>query len=128
MPKKKGKIVVAVSGGFDPIHFGHVRLFEEAKKLGDELVVILNNDNWLQKKKGFIFMPEKERKELIEALQYVDRVIISGHGPEPEDMSVNTELKKLKPAIFANGGDRTQKNIFIQRKIKSNFYYLVCRK
>ena len=111
MPKKKGKIVVAVSGGFDPIHFGHVRLFEEAKKLGDELVVILNNDNWLQKKKGFIFMPEKERKEVIKAFRFVDRVVISSHGPDPKDMSVNAELKRLKPDIFANGGDRTKKNI-----------------
>ncbi len=48
----KKPIVVAVSGGFDPIHIGHVRLFQEAKKLGDELVVILNNDNWLADKKG----------------------------------------------------------------------------
>ena len=45
--RKKKKIIVAVSGGFDPVHVGHIRLFKEAKKLGDELVVILNNDNWL---------------------------------------------------------------------------------
>ena len=69
------KVVVAVSGGFDPIHIGHVRMFERAKTLGDELVVILNNDNWLKKKKGFSFMPEKERKEVIEALRVVDRVV-----------------------------------------------------
>ena|SRR3989344_4871619 len=56
---KKRKIVVAVSGGFDPIHVGHVRLFRKAKKFGDELVVILNNDNWLQKKKGFMFSPQE---------------------------------------------------------------------
>ena len=68
-PSKKKPVVVAVSGGFDPIHIGHVRMFERAKALGDELVVILNNDNWLKKKKGFAFMPEKERKEVIEALR-----------------------------------------------------------
>ena len=59
---KKKKTVVVVSGGFDPIHIGHVRLFEAARKLGDELVVILNNDNWLKKKKGKIFMPQQERR------------------------------------------------------------------
>ena len=67
MPRRKvkNKIVVAVSGGWDPVHIGHVRLFNEAKKLGDELVVILNNDNWLRKKKGFVFMPQAERKEIL---------------------------------------------------------------
>lgn len=105
------KKIVAVSGGYDPLHIGHVRLFKEAKKLGDELVVILNNDNWLKKKKGFIFMPEQERKELIEALSVVDRVVISKHISNPEDMSVLNELRSVKPDIFANGGDRTEKNI-----------------
>ncbi len=105
------KIVVAVSGGFDPVHVGHVRLFREAKKLGDWLVVILNNDNWLTEKKGRPFMNQAERKEVIEAIRYVDRVIISGHPSNPIDMSVCRELEMLKPGIFANGGDRTKENI-----------------
>ena len=109
MPKKK-KVVVAVSGGFDPIHVGHVRMFQEAKKLGDELVVILNNDHWLQAKKIDIFMPVRERKELIEALAPVDRVIITGHKKNPSDMSVSHELRALRPDIFANGGDRDERN------------------
>lgn len=104
--KNKKKIIVAVSGGFDPVHFGHVRLFKEAKDLGDELVVILNNDNWLKKKKGFVFMPEQERKEVIESMRWVDRVIFTKHSEDPNDMSVCRELKKIKPDIFANGGDR----------------------
>jgi len=103
-PKKK---VVAVSGGFDPIHVGHVRMFHEAKKLGDELVVILNNDNWLKKKKGFAFMPEEERKEVIEGLRPVDRVIISKHKPGTNDMSVSSEIMELKPDVFGKGGDRS---------------------
>lgn len=111
MPKKTKKIVVAVSGGFDPIHIGHIRMFEKARALGDELVVILNNDNWLKKKKGYAFMPEKERKEIIEALRVVDRVVLSKHGPNPKDMSVVRELRGLKPDIFANGGDRKHDNI-----------------
>lgn len=107
----KKEIIVAVSGGMDPLHVGHIRLFQEAKKLGDKLVVILNNDNWLRKKKGYVFMREDERKEVIAALAAVDKVIITGHKSNQDDMSVCAELKKLKPAIFANGGNRTAKNI-----------------
>ncbi|HRR94884.1 MAG TPA: adenylyltransferase/cytidyltransferase family protein [Candidatus Paceibacterota bacterium] len=108
--KQKKEIVVAVSGGFDPVHIGHVRLFKEAKALGDKLVVILNNDNWLKKKKGYVFMLQKERKELIENFKWVDKVILTSHKPNPIDMSVSKELAKLKPDIFANGGDRKKGN------------------
>ena len=97
---------VAVSGGFDPIHIGHVEMMEEAKALGDKLVVIINNDHWLKKKKGFAFMPEKERAAIIKALRCVDEVIITSHEDNPSDMSVCKELETLKPDIFANGGDR----------------------
>lgn len=109
-PKRK-KVVVAVSGGFDPIHIGHVRMFRDAKKLGDELVVILNNDNWLNKKKGYVFMPEQERKEVIENLRMVDRVIVTKHNKHTNDMSVSTEIMKLKPDIFGKGGDRNPSNV-----------------
>lgn len=95
-----------MSGGFDPIHPGHIRMLKEAKDLGDVLVVILNNDNWLLKKKKFTFMTVKERKEVLEAIKYVDEVLVSGHKHDPEDMSVSEELRRLKPDIFANGGDR----------------------
>lgn len=109
MAKKKEKIVM-VSGGFDPIHIGHIRYMQEAKKLGDKLIVIINNDNWLNSKKGYVFMPDKERKEIIEALGCVDKVIISLHPKNPKDMSVCKELAKIKPHIFANGGDRDEKD------------------
>ncbi len=111
MKNNKKKIIVAISGGWDPIHVGHIKLFREAKKLGDKLVVILNNDNWLRKKKGYVFMSEKERKEIVEAINGVDRVVITKHKPDPSDTSVCAELKKIKPDIFANGGDRTLDNI-----------------
>ncbi len=111
MPIKNKKTLVAVSGGFDPIHIGHVRMFERAKKLGDKLVVILNNDNWLAKKKGYSFMSENERKEIIKGLRVVDRVVITSHPKNTKDMSVCAELLKLKPDIFANGGDRKLDNI-----------------
>ena len=108
--KKSKKIVVAVSGGFDPIHIGHVRMFENARALGDELVVILNNDNWLRAKKGFAFMPERERKEVIEGLRAVDRVGFTRHKPNDGDMSVSRALRAVRPHIFANGGDRNAAN------------------
>ena len=111
MIKSKNKIVVAVSGGFDPIHIGHVQLFQRAKKLGDELVVILNNDNWLMKKKRLVFMHQNERKKIIESIKGVDRVVLTKHLENPTDMSVCAELLKLRPQVFANGGDRTHQNI-----------------
>jgi len=101
---------VAVSGGFDPLHIGHVRMFEAARKLGDKLVVILNNDNWLRDKKGFAFMPAKERAEIIKKFPFVDKVVITDHKPSDPDRSVVRALRKIMPAIFANGGDRDTKD------------------
>lgn len=112
--KSKRGLVVAVSGGFDPVHIGHVRMVNEAKQLAGpngKLVVILNNDNWLKAKKGFVFMNEKERKEIMQSLKNVDHVIITSHKKNPKDMSVCFDLSKIKPHVFANGGDRTKKNI-----------------
>lgn len=109
--KKTKKKIVMVSGGFDPVHIGHVRMFQEAKKLGDELVVIINNDNWLKLKKGYVFMPEHERKEIIEAFEAVDRVILSSHGKNTKDISICKDLLFLRPHIFAKGGDRHAGNI-----------------
>ncbi len=97
---------VAVSGGFDPIHIGHIEMLKEAKELGEKLIVIVNNDNWLKKKKGFAFMNENERKQIVEAIRYVDEVVLTNHPENPDDMSVCAELEKIKPDIFANGGDR----------------------
>ena len=100
-------VTVAVSGGFDPIHVGHIRYFKEAKKLGDKLVVILNSDQFLKNKKGYIFMPFEERKELLESIKYVDEVVRC----IDKDQTVCQTLRKLKPDIFAKGGDRNLKNI-----------------
>ena len=109
--KKSRKIVVAVSGGFDPVHIGHVRMFNEAKKLGHKLVVILNNDNWLMLKKGYVFMPEAERKEIIESFAAVDEVVLSSHEKNTKDISICGDLRKVRPHIFAKGGDRHSGNI-----------------
>lgn len=104
MSLRKEKVIVAVSGGFDPVHVGHIEMFQKARALGDRLVVILNADVWLMKKKGYVFMPEQERKKLLEALRDVDEVFL--YKPNPLVMDVSGALRTLQPAIFANGGDR----------------------
>jgi len=98
----KKKKLVMVSGGFDPVHVGHLRMFQEAKKLGDELVVVLNCDRWLHKKKGKAFMNSADRSEIIKGFACVDHVYVL----ETERMDVGEAIEHWKPAIFANGGDR----------------------
>ena len=102
---------VCVSGGFDPIHVGHLRMFERARQLGDRLVVIVNNDNWLKLKKGYSFMHQEDRKEIILGFSCVDEAILTGHLEDAVDMSVCEELRLIQPDIFANGGDRKADNI-----------------
>lgn len=102
--------MVMVSGGFDPVHIGHVRLFNDAKKLGDELIVVINNDHWLRSKKGYAFMPDFDRKEIIEAIKSVDRVLLSSHKKNTKDFSISKDIALLCPHVFANGGDRDEKN------------------
>jgi len=100
------KKIVAISGGFDPIHIGHLRMFKEARALGDHLVVIINNDNWLRTKKNFVFMPQEERAEIIKEFPFVDEVVFTEHSEDDPDRSVTRELARIQPHIFANGGDR----------------------
>ncbi len=71
----------------------------------------MNNDNWLKYKKGYVFMPENERKEILEALVGVDEVFVSEHAPNTSDISICEALKKIRPHIFAKGGDRNTGNI-----------------
>lgn len=96
-----------VSGGFDPLHKGHVRYLKEAKKLGDVLFVILNSDKFLIKKKGYNFMSFAERKEILEELKCVDSVVKC----IDKDQTVCETLKLWKPDIFAKGGDRFYNNV-----------------
>lgn len=102
---------ICVSGGFDPIHIGHLRMFQEARELGDKLIVVVNNDNWLRIKKGYNFMVEDDRKEIILGFGCVDQVVLTSHSKDSTDMSVCEELRLIKPDVFANGGDRKADNI-----------------
>ena len=99
--------IVAVSGGFDPVHIGHLRMFQQARLLGDKLVVILNNDAWLKRKKGKAFMTQDERAEIIRGFACVDDVYIIQNKKEDH---VVTGLRMVQPDIFANGGDRKDEN------------------
>ena len=110
---------VVVSGGFDPIHIGHLRLLKEAKEIGDHLIVILNSDKFLVEKKGFCFMPFLERKEILMGISVVDEVVKSIDS----DHTVIKTIKKLSREnsinVFANGGDR--------KEIKDIPEYKVCK-
>jgi len=106
--------VVIVTGGFDPLHSGHISYFNAAKALGDYLVVGVNSDAWLERKKGRSFMPWSERASIIDNLQMVDDVI----DFNDDDNTAIDAIRKVRDfwksaesIIFANGGDRTKHNI-----------------
>ena len=98
---KESRTVVA-SGYFDPIHVGHIEYLEMAAKLGDKLIVIVNNDNQAVLKKGAPFMTEGDRLKIVSSLKCVDEVFLS----IDEDPTVCRSLQAVNPDIFAKGGDR----------------------
>ena len=97
--------VICVSGGFDPVHIGHLRMMQEASKFG-KVVVIVNSDDWLMRKKGYIFMPFEERCEIIRGFAGVHATT----HVEDADNTVCEALRRLKPDYFGNGGDRKTDN------------------
>ena len=106
--------IIIVSGGFDPLHSGHIAYFKSAKALGDHLVVALNSDEWLVSKKGKYFMPFEERKTIIENLSCVDSVIDFEDDHLGSATNALIKIKELYPnddISFANGGDRNKGNI-----------------
>tara|TARA_B110000495_G_scaffold58455_1_gene49548 strand:+ start:331 stop:1089 length:759 start_codon:yes stop_codon:yes gene_type:complete len=107
------KTIVLVTGGFDPLHSGHIAYFKEAKELGDILIVGLNSDEWLERKKGKAFMPWNERLTIVNNLQMVDEVFTF---MDDDDTAINfiKQVRAHYPTdklIFANGGDRTTDNV-----------------
>tara|TARA_R110000824_G_scaffold14713_3_gene62409 strand:+ start:1808 stop:2326 length:519 start_codon:yes stop_codon:yes gene_type:complete len=105
MSKSTNKKKVCVSGGFDPVHIGHLRMIEAAAKHGN-VVVIVNSDDWLMRKKGYIFMPFKERCEILEGFKCVSGTT----SVQDTDGTVCEALQRIKPDYFANGGDRKTDN------------------
>lgn len=105
--------VVIITGGFDPLHSGHIAYINEARNLGDVLIVGINSDEWLIRKKGKYFLPFIERKIILQSIKDVDTVI----DFDDSDNSARDAIlivRKMYPAckiIFANGGDRTKNNI-----------------
>ena len=109
----KRKKIVLVTGGFDPLHSGHISLFKDASKLGGELIVGINSDKWLIRKKGVFFLPQNERKIVIENLKMVNKVIFWDDEDNTACKAIEhllSNLKKDQILVFANGGDRKIKN------------------
>ena len=117
------EIIILVTGGFDPIHSGHIAYFKDAKKLGNKLIVGVNSDNWLIQKKGSAFLPIQERIEIVSNLRVVDAAI---EFEDDEYQSASNAIQKVlemypdNKIIFANGGDRNQANIPEMEKFVNN--------
>ena len=107
------KTIVIASGGFDPIHSGHINYLNEAAKLGNYLFVAVNSDAWLVRKKGKAFMEWNERATIVQNLKPVDSVIaFDDFDGTAKDAIIKVRKYNLDAKIiFANGGDRTKDNI-----------------
>jgi len=99
-----GKIIV-LSGGFDPLHVGHLRMIESANEIAP-VTLVLNSDAWLIRKKGYVFMSWEEREEILWGLSAVDDIV----SVDDSDDTVCEALRRLKPKYFGNGGDRIEEN------------------
>jgi D-beta-D-heptose 7-phosphate kinase/D-beta-D-heptose 1-phosphate adenosyltransferase len=109
--KKPNRVIVVVSGGFDPHpHAGHISHMRLAKTLGDYLIAIVNADEFLLRKKGMVNTPLVDRLEQVKAIKYVDEVVVS----IDKDQTVAETLKMIKPQIFAKGGDRVPETMPVE--------------
>ena len=105
MTTQEKRPTVMVSGGFDPVHAGHIRMIRAAAAYGD-VIVIANSDDWLFRKKGFVFMEYARRVEILNAIKGV--VLVD--SVDDTDGTVCKAIKRIKPTYFANGGDRGRSN------------------
>ena len=96
---------IMVSGGFDPVHIGHIQMIEQAAEWG-EVIVVINSDDWLMRKKGYVFMPWNERAYIMKNIKGV--VLVT--GVDDMDNSVCEAIGYHRPDAFANGGDRKKEN------------------
>ena len=109
------KRIIVLSGGFDPIHKGHIRMFKAAKEFPSIVIVGLNSDSWLTRKKGKPFMPWDERKEILEAISFIDSVYSFNDDDDTACDLISNVLKENKDEdnleiCFGNGGDRVESN------------------
>ena len=104
-PSEWGNKTVMVSGGFDPIHGGHVQMIRDAARFGD-VIVVANSDEWLMRKKGYVFMSFEERAKILKEIKGV--ILVS--AVDDSDGTVCDAIRLLRPDYFANGGDRGKTN------------------
>tara|TARA_Y100001935_G_scaffold121437_2_gene100463 strand:- start:28347 stop:29126 length:780 start_codon:yes stop_codon:yes gene_type:complete len=105
---KKKYDYALVSGGFDPVHVGHLRMFQDAKKLSERVIVLLNNDEWLIKKKGKPFMSQEQRKEILEEFESISEVIIQKSNEKSSSLAIQkfADKNQKKNICYCNGGDK----------------------
>ena len=111
------KNVIILSGGFDPVHKGHIRMFREAANLGANVIIGLNSDDWLSRKKGKPFMEWEERAEILESCKFVNQVIAFNDSDDTASEAIRTVYDMFEhrnedyKIYFANGGDRGKGNV-----------------
>ena len=118
--------ISVVSGGFDPLHSGHLEYLQSAKDGSDKLIVLLNSDDWLSNKKGKPFLPASERKLILESIKYVDEVILFDDDDKGSCINGLKKVISLNPndeIIFCNGGDRNKSNIPEMELTEINFIF-----